>query len=48
MNNKKFETMSYVPPLSEESIAKEVDYILSKGWVPCLEFDQVWSTCYSI
>ncbi|KAF3327461.1 ribulose bisphosphate carboxylase small chain clone 512-like protein [Carex littledalei] len=40
MNNKKFETMSYVPPLSQESIAKEVDYILSKGWVPCLEFDQ--------
>lgn len=40
-NNKKFETFSYLPPLSEESIAKEVDYMISKGWIPCLEFDEV-------
>ncbi|KAJ3696214.1 hypothetical protein LUZ60_001591 [Juncus effusus] len=41
INNEKFETLSYLPPLSEDSIAKEVDYILSKGWIPCLEFDEV-------
>ncbi|KAL5726144.1 ribulose-bisphosphate carboxylase [Ranunculus cassubicifolius] len=34
----KFETLSYLPPLSQESLAKEVDYLLLKGWVPCLEF----------
>ncbi|KAJ0095262.1 hypothetical protein Patl1_14965 [Pistacia atlantica] len=36
---KKFETLSYLPPLSSESLAKEVDYLLRQGWVPCLEFD---------
>nr|AEA48975.1 ribulose-1,5-bisphosphate carboxylase/oxygenase small subunit [Rosa roxburghii] len=36
---KKFETLSYLPPLSPESLAKEVDYLLRKGWVPCLEFE---------
>ncbi|KAK6784067.1 hypothetical protein RDI58_017521 [Solanum bulbocastanum] len=40
-DNKKFETLSYLPPQSEESIAKEVDYMIKKGWIPCLEFDQV-------
>ncbi|GAB4853563.1 hypothetical protein Ancab_017754 [Ancistrocladus abbreviatus] len=41
MNNKKFETLSYLPPLSDDSIAKQIDYMLSKGWIPCLEFDEV-------
>ncbi|CAL0318717.1 unnamed protein product [Lupinus luteus] len=36
---KKFETLSYLPPLSQESLAKEVDYLLKNGWVPCLEFE---------
>ncbi|XP_052724312.1 ribulose bisphosphate carboxylase small subunit, chloroplastic-like isoform X2 [Vigna angularis] len=40
INNKKFETLSYLPPLSDESIAKEVDYMIKKGWIPCLEFDE--------
>ncbi|KAK4756176.1 hypothetical protein SAY87_006303 [Trapa incisa] len=43
INNKKFETLSYLPPLSDESIAKEIDYILRKGWTPCLEFDELGS-----
>jgi len=41
IDNKKFETLSYLPPLTEESIAKEVDYMIKKGWIPCLEFDAV-------
>lgn len=41
LNNKKFETLSYLPPLSDESIAKEIEYMISKGWIPCLEFDEV-------
>ncbi|KAK1290291.1 hypothetical protein QJS10_CPB18g00199 [Acorus calamus] len=41
IDNKKFEALSYLPPLTDESIAKEVDYMLSKGWIPCLEFDEV-------
>lgn len=41
INNKKLETLSYLPPLSDDSIAKEIDYMLKKGWIPCLEFDEV-------
>ncbi|XP_050130653.1 ribulose bisphosphate carboxylase small subunit, chloroplastic-like isoform X2 [Malus sylvestris] len=41
---KKFETLSYLPPLSPESLAKEVDYLLRKNWVPTLEFDTRLST----
>ncbi|MBA0634734.1 hypothetical protein Godav_029578 [Gossypium davidsonii] len=41
INNKKFETLSYLPPLSDDSIAKEIDYMMKKGWIPCLEFDEV-------
>ncbi|MCL8600333.1 ribulose-1,5-bisphosphate carboxylase small subunit [Proteus mirabilis] len=36
---KKFETLSYLPPLSPESLAKQVDFLLREGWVPCLEFE---------
>jgi hypothetical protein len=33
-----FETFSYLPPLSDDDIAKQVDYIIRQGWIPCLEF----------
>ena len=39
LGKKKFETLSYLPPLSADALAKEVDYLLRKGWVPCLEFE---------
>ncbi|KAL6007465.1 Rbcs-1p [Asimina triloba] len=38
---KKFETLSYLPTLTSEQLLKEVEYLLRKGWVPCLEFDKV-------
>ncbi|PNX86209.1 ribulose bisphosphate carboxylase small chain [Trifolium pratense] len=41
INNRKFETLSYLPPLSDDSIAKEIDYMIKKGWTPCLEFDEM-------
>jgi ribulose-bisphosphate carboxylase small chain len=33
-----FETFSYLPPLTDDQIAKQVDYIIRSGWTPCLEF----------
>ncbi|CAL5185759.1 unnamed protein product [Lathyrus oleraceus] len=39
IGKKKFETLSYLPPLTPEQLAKEVEYLLRKGWVPCLEFE---------
>nr|XP_034893086.1 ribulose bisphosphate carboxylase small chain, chloroplastic-like [Populus alba] len=43
INNKKFEALSYLTPLSDDSIAKEIDYMMKKGWIPCLEFDDAGS-----
>ncbi|XP_073222658.1 ribulose bisphosphate carboxylase small subunit, chloroplastic 3 isoform X2 [Cicer arietinum] len=40
IGKKKFETLSYLPPLTEEQLLKEVEYLLRKGWVPCLEFEK--------
>ena len=36
---KKFETLSYLPPLSDEALLKEINYLLRSGWIPCLEFE---------
>ena len=33
-----FETFSYLPPLTDDQIARQVDYIVNNGWTPCLEF----------
>ncbi|KAJ7552922.1 hypothetical protein O6H91_06G076900 [Diphasiastrum complanatum] len=41
LKNLRYETLSYLPPLSPEAIAKEVEHLLQKGWIPCLEFDKV-------
>ncbi|GFR46669.1 hypothetical protein Agub_g8284 [Astrephomene gubernaculifera] len=40
VNNKMFETFSYLPPLTDEQIAAQVDYIVANGWIPCLEFSE--------
>nr|AAA33035.1 ribulose-1-5-bisphosphate carboxylase [Mesembryanthemum crystallinum] len=46
LGKKKFETLSYLPPLSEESLMKEVQYLLNNGWVPCLEFEPTHGFVY--
>ncbi|XP_010526347.1 PREDICTED: ribulose bisphosphate carboxylase small chain clone 512-like isoform X1 [Tarenaya hassleriana] len=40
MKNRRYETLSYLEPLSDDSIAKQIDYMLKKGWIPALEFDE--------
>ncbi|XP_044488020.1 ribulose bisphosphate carboxylase small subunit, chloroplastic-like [Mangifera indica] len=45
LGKKKFETPSYLPPLSPESLVKEVDY-LRQEWVPCLEFELLHGFVY--
>ncbi|PKI43861.1 hypothetical protein CRG98_035695 [Punica granatum] len=39
VGKKKFETLSYLPPLSKEQLLKEVEYLLRMKWIPCLEFE---------
>ncbi|KAL6319516.1 hypothetical protein AAG906_014192 [Vitis piasezkii] len=38
----KFETLSYLPPLTDEQLSKEVDYLLRMKWIPCLEFTKLY------
>ncbi len=35
--SRKFETFSYLPPMDEANIRKQVEYIVSKGWNPAVE-----------
>ena len=34
-----FETFSFLPPLSDAEMAKQVQYLLNNGWTPCVEFE---------
>ena len=38
---KKFETLSYLPPLSMEQLIKQIEYLIRNNWIPCLEFCKV-------
>merc|ERR1740138_80214 len=38
VDNKYFETFSYLPPLTDAEIAKQVDYLVRNGATPCIEF----------
>ena len=35
--SRRFETFSYLPELSRESLIKQVEYIVSQGWNPAIE-----------
>merc|ERR1711906_92189 len=37
IGNTMYETFSFLPPLSDMEIAKQVDYIIANNWTPCLE-----------
>ncbi|AEE34595.1 ribulose bisphosphate carboxylase small chain 1A [Arabidopsis thaliana] len=39
IGKKKFETLSYLPDLTDSELAKEVDYLIRNKWIPCVEFD---------
>jgi ribulose-bisphosphate carboxylase small chain len=37
---RRFETLSYLPPLTDSQIAKQIQYILDKGYIPAVEFNE--------
>ena len=37
--NKMFETFSYLPPLTDNEIEKQIQHLLDNNWVPCIEFE---------
>jgi ribulose-bisphosphate carboxylase small chain len=38
---RRYETLSYLPPLSDAQIAKQIEYILTQGFFPCIEFNEI-------
>ena len=36
---RRYETLSYLPPLSDAQMAKQIQYILDKGYIAAIEFN---------
>lgn len=37
---RRYETLSYLPPLTDAQISRQIQYILEKGYIPALEFNE--------
>ena len=37
---RRYETLSYLPPLSDAQIAKHIQYVLDQGYFPAIEFNE--------
>ena len=37
---RRYETLSYLPPLSDAQIAKQIQYMLNQGYIPAVEFNE--------
>ncbi|MEB3122342.1 MAG: ribulose bisphosphate carboxylase small subunit [Snowella sp.] len=35
-----YETLSYLPPLTDQQIAKQIQFLLDQGYIPAVEFEQ--------
>merc|ERR1711959_505524 len=38
INAKKYETLSYLPQLTNDDIRKQIEYMVRNNWSPCVEF----------
>ncbi len=37
---KRYETLSFLPPLTDQQIAKQIQYMLDQGFIPAIEFEE--------
>lgn len=37
---RRYETLSYLPPLTDQQIAKQVEYMINQGYIPAVEFEE--------
>jgi ribulose-bisphosphate carboxylase small chain len=37
---RRYETLSYLPALSDDQIARQLQYIIDKGFIPAIEFNE--------
>ncbi|MGK7873753.1 MAG: ribulose bisphosphate carboxylase small subunit [Xenococcaceae cyanobacterium] len=36
----RYETLSYLPPLTDQQINKQIQYMLDQGFIPAVEFEE--------
>ncbi len=36
----RYETLSYLPPLTDQQISKQINYMLEQGYIPAIEFEE--------
>lgn len=37
---RRYETLSYLPPLTDQQIAKQIEYMIDQGFIPAVEFEE--------
>ena len=37
---RRYETLSYLPPLTDQQITKQIEYMLDQGFIPGVEFEK--------
>ncbi|NJL83361.1 MAG: ribulose bisphosphate carboxylase small subunit [Chloroflexaceae bacterium] len=37
---RRFETLSYLPPLTDQQIVKQIEYMIDQGYIPAIEFQE--------
>ena len=37
---RRYETLSYLPPLTDQQIASQIDFMLEQGFIPAVEFQE--------
>lgn len=37
---RRYETLSYLPPLTDQQIVKQIEYMLEQGYIPGVEFEE--------
>lgn len=37
---RRYETLSYLPPLDDRQITKQIDYMIDNGFIPAIEFNE--------
>ncbi len=35
-----YETLSYLPPLTDQQIVRQIEYMLEQGYIPAVEFEE--------
>ncbi|MEO1378105.1 MAG: ribulose bisphosphate carboxylase small subunit, partial [Cyanobacteria bacterium J06635_10] len=37
---RRYETLSYLPPLTDQQITRQIQYVLDQGYFPAIEFNE--------